>query len=297
MRAGPLSDPKVIDLLNALFVPLYTSNDELPGDSADRVKREAAEREKQIRAFDAAGLGTGSVTVYILTADARPFTRLGVVKAAENDHNLRQLLENVAADLKVVRGAPIIRPSPQAKPPRAGAEDLVLHLTARKLQPKYSWNEFPSESWIVLSPADWRSLIPAEDAIGASHDIEKAVAARILTHIYPQTEVCTADETKLLSVEGPYRHAIDEQVLKSTIVSREKGIVRARLEGRVKLHHDFYPSRPDSRAAVVAALVGYLDYDSGARKIAKLRLVTREAAYGKTPIGVAVRSLPAVAGD
>jgi len=296
MRAGPLSDPKVIEILNGRFVPLYTSNDEIQGDSADRIKQESVERERQIRAFDAAGLGTGSVTVYVLTADARPLAHLGVVKAAENERNLRELLEKVAADLKVVPGAPVIRPSPQARAPRTGADDLVLHLTARKLQPKYSWNEFPSESWIVLGPGEWRKLIPPEETVGASRDVEEAVSARILTHVYPQTEVCTADETKLLSGAGAYRHGIEEQSLKSTVIARDKGIVRARLEGRVRLHHDFYPHRPDSRAAVEATLLGYLEYEAASGKVTRLSLVTQKAAYGKTPIGVAVRSVPAAGG-
>jgi hypothetical protein len=256
------------------------------------VKVEAKERERQIHAFDAAGLGTGSVTVYILTPEARPHARLGVVAATDTDRSLRELLEKVVADLKVVRGAPVIPPSPQSRAPRAGAKDLVLHLTARKLQPRYSWNEFPSEDWIVLPPEEWRKLLPADDAVAATRDVEEAVSARILTRVYPQTEVCTADETKLLSEKGPYRHAIEEQRLKSTIVARENGIVRARLEGRVTLHHDFYPDRPDSRARVEATLVGYLDYDPAAATITRFRMVTKEASYGKTPFGAALRSVP-----
>jgi hypothetical protein len=65
----------------------------------------------------------------------------------------------------------------------------------------------------------------------------------------------------------------------------------------VTLHHDFYPDRPDSRARVEAALVGYLEYNPAAAMITRLRLATREASHGKTPIGAALRSAPRAAAD
>jgi hypothetical protein len=77
MRAGPLSDAKVIELLNAHFVPAYVSNDEIPGD-ADAVRAERAERERVLRAFLDAGMSAGSVHAYVLTPDGRPFSAFSI---------------------------------------------------------------------------------------------------------------------------------------------------------------------------------------------------------------------------
>jgi len=81
MRAGPLSDAKVIEWLNAYFVPVYVSNDEIPGD-ADTVKKEKSERERILRAFLDAKMSAGSVTVYVLTPDAGPVGSIHVAHAA-----------------------------------------------------------------------------------------------------------------------------------------------------------------------------------------------------------------------
>src|SRR5262245_50788325 len=135
MRAGPLSDARIIDVLNGHFVCLYTSNDEITG-TPEFVKQESAERHKKIIEFDRARLGTGSVTVYILDAEGRPIHRQGVVKATENKENLIKLLGQIVTDLKLKKGEPIIKPAPQAAPPKVTADELLLNLTARKLIPR-----------------------------------------------------------------------------------------------------------------------------------------------------------------
>jgi hypothetical protein len=291
MRAGPLSDARVIELLNGHFVCLFTSNDEILGER-DFVKREAAERQKKILEFHHAKLGTGSVTVYILSADGRPLHRQGVVKATENKDNLFNLLQKVVADLKLAKGEPVIKPAPQAVQPQVKDGALLLHLAARKLTPKYSWNEFPSENWLVLSAEEARKLLPEKLEAAATHKVDSSVAAKMLTLFFPQTEICTADESKLLSASGPYRHRLDEHALRASVISRDSGVVRCRLEGRLKLRHDFYPNMPKSENVVEGEVVGYLDYDVTKKQITTLRLVTDQAALGKTPFGVAVRSVP-----
>src|SRR2546423_1508555 len=149
MRAGPLSKSQVIELLNGCFISVYTSNDEIQGEPAF-VKQEQAERDRILRAFHDAGLGTGSVQVYVLSPDARPLARIHVAHAgdkgkATGKDRTQLLLEKTAADFKVQKGKPVISPRPQSAPPQAPADALVLHLTARKLSEKGSWNEFPSE--------------------------------------------------------------------------------------------------------------------------------------------------------
>src|SRR5262245_33172256 len=134
MRAGPLSNPKVIALLNSSFVCAYTSNDDIPGDAAT-VGRERKERDRIKAAFREVKMGSGEVSPSILTPEAKPLGRLSIGPACEKD-NLLHLLEKIVADEKLPRGEPIVKPAPQAPPPTAPADALVLHLTARKLTPK-----------------------------------------------------------------------------------------------------------------------------------------------------------------
>ena len=84
MRAGPLSNPKVIELLNGYFVPVYTSNDFISG-PADSSKEEQKERERVYRAFLEAKLSAGSVHVYVLSPDAVPLGSIHVAHACEKD--------------------------------------------------------------------------------------------------------------------------------------------------------------------------------------------------------------------
>lgn len=291
MRAGPLSNPKVIELLNSYFVPVYTSNDEIIGDE-EFVRKEAAERRRIYGAFVNSKLGSGTVTPHILTWDAKPLAHLGIGQATTKD-NLLQFLEKAVADLKVPKGEPVVKPAPQAPPPQVPADGLLLHLTARKLHKGGSWNEFPSEVWLVLKTNEWSKLTPPADAkAGTTWDVDRDVAASILTHFYPQTEVCTAKDDKLLSATSNYQHRIDEQSLKAKVLSVQDGVVRVRLDGFVKLHHNFYPGRPDPTALAQANVLGFFDYDTAKKKIATLRLVSDGGKYANTTMGIAVRSMP-----
>jgi len=289
LRAGPLSNPKVIALLNAHFVCVYTSNDDITGDD---LAKEKAERQRIYGEFTKSKLGSGMVSPYVLTIDAQPLTRLSIGPACEKD-NLLKLLEKVVEEQKLAKGDPVVKPEPQNPAPKVPADALLLQLTARKLTPKYSWNEFPSEDWIVLTKEQWKKLVPAADVkAGTAWDIDKAVSAHILTHFFPPTEVCTAKEDVLLSETERYRHKLEQHALKATVLSVQDGVVRVRLDGSLKLNHSFYPGRQDTNAFVEGTVVGYVDYDTSKKKIAALRLVTVEATYVKTPIGVAARSVP-----
>src|SRR5712692_4083541 len=84
MRAGPLANANVIELLNAYFVPVYTSNDEVAG-TADVAQKEKAERDRVYRAFLDAKLPAGSVHVYVLSPDAQPLGSIHVAHAGDKD--------------------------------------------------------------------------------------------------------------------------------------------------------------------------------------------------------------------
>src|SRR5436189_4426042 len=167
MRAGPLSNPKAIELLNGYFVPVYTSNDFISGPT-DSLKEEQKERERVYRAFLDAKLSAGSVHAYVLSPDAVPIGSIHVAKAGEKDpatgkDQTQLLLEKTIRELKTVKGDPLVAPRPQSLPPKVdqAADALLLHLTARKISEKGqgSWNEFPAEDWIVLSTEQGKKLL------------------------------------------------------------------------------------------------------------------------------------------
>jgi hypothetical protein len=297
MRAGPLANADVIQLLNCYFVPVYTSNDEVPG-TAEVAKKEQAERDRVYRAFLDAKLPAGSVHVYVLSPDLKPLGSIHVAHAGDKDKatgkdRTQLLLEKTIADLKVEKSKPVVAPKPQSAPPNKPADALLLHLTARKLTEKGSWNEFPSEDWIVLDAEQLRKLLPADQVkVGDSWAIDKAVSTPILTRFFPQTECCTAKDSVLLSETSACKHRLKEQALKATVIEAGQGRAVARLDGRSKVLHQFYPNHRYPPTVSTAKIVGYMTFDVAKRKIESLRLVSDDGKFDKMNMGVAVRLVP-----
>ncbi len=271
MRAGPLSNLKAIELLNSYFVPVFTSNDFISGPS-DSLKEEQKERERVYRAFLEAKLSAGSVHVYVLSPDAVPIGSIHVAHAAEKDQatgkdQTQLLLEKTVGELKTVKGEPLVTPRPQSDPPKVAQDALVLHLIARKISEKGqgSWNEFPAEDWIVLSAEQRKKLLPSGPVhIGDSWDVGKDASSPILTRFFPQTECCTAKDSELLSPTGKYKHRLEDQSLRGTIVAMDSKKTIARLEG-------LDPTKPH---------------------IESLRLISEGGRFEQMDLGVAVRSVP-----
>ena len=125
-----------------------------------------------------------------------------------------------------------------------------------------------------------RKLLPADRAEpGVAWDVAPALAARLFVLCYPSTEC-----------NDPARNRIDEQQLRAEIVSLEGDVARARLTGRLKMKHNFYPGREDDNL-VEATFVGYLDFDPAARQVRTLRLATEHAKYANQTFGVAIESV------
>jgi hypothetical protein len=207
------------------------------------------------------------------------FDSMHVAKAAEKG-NLAELLEKSVKELKVEGGKPVVKPAPQSTPPKADEGAVVLHLTARPLKGGGSWGG-ASENWIVLNADEVKKILPVDKVEkGTNWDIEEDVAAKLLKPFYPVTENNDLSTNR-----------IDQKVLKATVVSIEDGVVRARIEGSLKMKHTFYPHREDNNV-VEATLVGYLDFDPAKMRIRTLRLVTDPATYGGGTFGVALRSTP-----
>jgi hypothetical protein len=254
-------------------------------------------------------LSVGTVHAYVLDVAGQPLDSLHVAEAGPA--HVSALLEKHIAALKLSRGEPVIKPAPQSRAPRAGTDDVVLHITARYLvardQPEArkdidddfvplkavlgteksgQWHALPSEDWLVLKSAQWRRLLPKVPAeVGAMWDVDREVAAQILTRFYPTTE---NNDLK--------NNAIEEQTLKGTVVSIKNGTVRARLEGALKMRHAFYPNK-DDKNRVEANLLGYIEFEQHGTRIHSLRLVTEKATYGgaRQHFGAALRLVPGAA--
>lgn len=270
LRAGPLSDTRVITLLNRRFVPVYVDS-ENPGDREHaRVYREALAKK----------LEAGSEFLYFLAPDGRVIDTMHVC-ATKTDALLERLAKHAGPE-----GEPVVAPAPQSAPP--SADGLVLHFTARYLEndgkvdtKKGNYHEFPAEEWMVLAPAEAARLLPPDlSRRGSGIDVDPALAAKILSRFYPLTG----------NFEDASTNAIRANALQARVAAVGKETSWVRLEGRVILEHTFLPKK-DPRTAETA-FAGYVAVDRATRRVLSVRAATERGTYGKERFGVAVRSVP-----
>jgi hypothetical protein len=275
-------------------VPVYVSNEDY-NKTGSALAEEKAERNRICREAAQAKLSSGTVHVYILAPDGHCIDSQHVATASKVEE-LTAMLERTIAELKTAAGQPLVKPCPQSAPAKRDAGAPVLHVTARYLRrqghdyivPKANlgetraggWAGYPGEDWVALSSPEAVKFLPAGAvSAGASWDIDTEAAARVLNHFYPPTE--NNDIRK---------NVIEEQTLRAKVMSQKDGVVWARLDGKLKMKHPFY-HKPDDRV-VEATVVGFLEFESATRHIRSLQMVTKQAAYGSQPFGVAVRSMP-----
>src|ERR1044071_2619547 len=158
MRAGPLSNNRVISLLNQFFVPVYAANEDYREGGAQPAE-EKAEYNRIFKEAHAAKLSVGTVHVYILSPDGHPIDSLHVATAAKTER-LIDLLERTVEKLNVREGKALVAPVTQSTAPPCAADSLVLHLTSRSLDGRGAWSDFPVEDWIVLDRGEWEKLLP-----------------------------------------------------------------------------------------------------------------------------------------
>jgi hypothetical protein len=278
MRTGPFSETKVIEKLNAYFVPVYLAQEDLAADGA-APQSEKAEYQRIFREALAQGLSTGTVHVFLIAPDGKPLDSLHVAHAAKTD-TLLAMLDRAIEKLKLEPGKPLIEPRPQSCPPKCEDGSLVLHLASQSLRGGGSWDGL-SENWIVYTPQEIARLLPKGDpAAGERWQIEPKLAARLLTHVYPVTENNDVSQNKILG-----------QSLAGRVLSVDGDRVLARLDGRLKMRHNFYYK--DDGNTVEATLAGYVEFRAGERpQIRTLKLATVKASYGGGEFGVAVRTAP-----
>lgn len=275
MRAGPLSNAKVIETLNHFFVPVYVSMEDYE-DNGSAAREEKAEYRQIYLEAAQAGLSVGTVHAYVLTPAGHPIDSLHVARAAEGN-NLQHMLTAAVEKLKTVPGEPLVKPTAQAAcPVKPSDGSLTIHVVAQAQgtdPADGSWQAFPGEDWVVLKQSDAAKLLPptaGPPKLGDSWDVDRDVAGKILTYFYPQTE--NNDISK---------NRIERQELKATIVLVAGHKATARLQGSLRMKHTFYPHREDDNF-VDATFVGFLVFDPTTRKIRSLRLATEHAIYGTT---------------
>src|SRR2546421_562943 len=105
MRAGPLSNAKVVSLLNSYFVPVYTSNEDYRGDGA-APPEERAEHRRIFREALEAKLSTGTVHAYILSPDGHAADSLHVATASKVE-SLIDMLDRNIKKFKTPEGRPL----------------------------------------------------------------------------------------------------------------------------------------------------------------------------------------------
>lgn len=285
MRGGSLSHDKVIDLLNAFFVPVYISHEaHEKGDAPEadkkewhRIYREAITKLKR----------SGTVHVYILSpADGEVIESIDIGTATQPEKLLARLTA-VVEKLKTPPGKPLVKPMPQSQPPKSTQGSLVLHSVARSY--KGTWNEFPVENWTVLSQADSVKLLPeGAVTVGQSWELSKDISARFLTTFLPNGYGY-----------APYhKTTIVEQALKATVISVDKGVASARIEGVLKLKHkslNFNVSPPaDTEDIAQMTLEGFVDFEPNNQRIRTLRVLADKAnaRAGQVEYSAGLRSVP-----
>jgi len=188
------------------------------------------------------------------------------------------MLERAVEEFRPTPGKPIVAPTAQSAPPRAGADAMTLHLVSRG-DDRGSWGQFPAENWIVLERADWAKLLPSADVNpGQTWELDRGISARILTYFYPQTENNDAriDRIQQLGLTGK-------------VLAIKGGSVTARIDGFLRMQHVFYPGRKDAQP-LGAEIVGVVTF--GPDSPPSLQLVTTQAQHGRRPFTVAVRTVP-----
>jgi hypothetical protein len=289
LRAGPLSDDKVIGLLNGYYIPVYA-----PYTSEETVGVVSSEEEKEIQRIwgESLGkkLGYGMVHVYLLEpGSGAVFDSIGVVKASITN-NLLEVLNRGIEKYKVKEGKPLVKPTRQVFPPQVASSSLLLHLTARDLgRQKFevptvrardcnvgSWNNFASENSIVLEKAEWTKLLPPSGQ--TSWTLPHDVVSKFLIYFYPQIEANVVSN-----------HRVNEAPLKAAVVSSDKDVIRIRLEGQLKMTRVQDPNA----VFVEAPLLGSIEVDPARQRIRSFRLMTENGNCGGRKFGVALRNVEA----
>jgi hypothetical protein len=272
MRAGPLSDRRVIDVLNSNFVPVYIANEDYRGPKPTVPPEERAELARIYQEGRTRGIRLGTASPIVLTPDGHPHVLVPIAGAT------LATLNRAIQEFKPQPGPPLMMPTLQSVPPSAPADCITLHLISRG-EDRGSWGAVPAENWIILTHEEWSKLLPSTPASpGQAWELDRDVTAKILAYFYPQTENYNASIDR-----------IEDQRLTAKALTVTDGVVTARVDGFVNMQQAFYPGRKDAQP-LRAEVVGLLTFTPG--KPPTLQLATTRAVHGTRPFKVALRTAP-----
>jgi hypothetical protein len=278
LRSTHLSNDTIISLLNSYFVPVYASNEDYdPKGAAPPDERQAFSKIYTTAANK--NLNIGSVRVYICTPDGDPIL-IGGGTVAEDIEQLKGVIKKLGTR----EGKPLVPPRPQFTPPKVETDALTLHVTARGLPigSEAFWSVLPAEDWVVFGHKEWAKLLPpAGAAPGATWEVERDIATKLLSRFYPAEDECLMYEwgrTRKIEYE--------DLTMKATLLSKE----RVRLDVSLKMKECFAANH--FGFSVAATAVGVIDVDPSKKTIKRFVMATEKATSGGATIGVAVRSLP-----
>lgn len=266
----------VIKILNDSFVNVMVSNEQYNLNTGSMPLPERQARQKLWNDAARQGLKGGTVAVFALDPQGVPFLGWHVGDTFNIEAFIGQFLRPATARLSVTPGPPAFAPRPLSRPdtlPPAGS--LTLHLAARNDNPA----DFPAESWIVFEPAEIRRLLGS----GQSWTVPPELAQRIFMQVYPQSN----------SSDRSHNNRVEAGQLTAKIVANEKGFLRARLDGQMRLLRSYYPLPNPGAVMVEATLSGYIDFAADRSAIYDMKLATSKAstAQGKL-FEVAMTSVP-----
>ena len=245
-------------------------NDEYYSKSGGAPAQERAELQRIMHEALEKKMAVGMVRAWVLTPDGHPYDILDGAALAG--------LQRAVEHFKPTPGKPVVPPGPQSVPPPAPADAIALHLISRG-NDRGSWGEIPAEDWIVLTRADWSKLVPTVNVNpGEWWELDRGVSAKILTHFYPQTENTDANPDRIVKL-----------LLIAKALTVKDGVVTARIDGYVMMHHVFYPGRNDAQR-LGAEIVGVMTF--APNNPPSLELVTTKAYHGQRWFTVAVRTVP-----
>ncbi len=259
-------------------MPVTSSNEETD-DGGTAPPAEKGERKRIYLDFYRKKLPLGDVHVYIVGPDGASINGLDI-NSANDSAKMTAFLTQVTAQVHTEPGPPAVKPHPQSIAPASAADSMTLHLVSRSLAGG-SWHEFPTENWIVLSRSEWSQLLPAGAvAPNVSWEVPRPVALKLAEWVYPQNE----EKTQV------NRSRVDVAAFRMTVVTLEGGLARARIDGKVRLKHAFYPGTQNEDYAD-SELLGFVDFDVAQRSIQRLRMVTAKATYAGTDFRASLVSM------
>jgi hypothetical protein len=256
MRAGPLSDPNVLEVLQTYYVPVFAQNEDYH-DHSKKAESERAEYHRIHAEALAKGFTASLVHVYILTPDGQVQDAMRVESASRTATCLELLKKNAARiDPKTLKS--ISRRDPPASD---SGEFAAFILRTRSMDGRAAWTDFDPEVRVTLSLEHLKTLLPPPGAtIGTKWNPGRTCIEALFRPMIPAIE---RDASGI------------ESKLSGTIIAVEQSMTRVRLEGQIVLKDPNHPENP----LLYVELIGVMETDANGR-LRAFKLASQQAMYG-----------------